>query len=69
MLSDEGKHVTQEEAAYARAKAEKVYSVFMGPPWAAAERGRESTKPQGPGKEGLHLVFGLCPDRCGGDIW
>lgn len=51
VLSDEGKHVTQEEAVYARAKAEKVNSVFMKPPWAAAERERESTKPQGPGKE------------------
>lgn len=39
VLGDEGKHVTWEEAACARVKAEKVYSVLMGPPWAVAEKG------------------------------
>lgn len=46
MLSDEGKHVTQEEAAYARAKAEKVNSVFMEPR-GLQQRGGESQQSRG----------------------
>lgn len=50
LLRVKGKHVTQEEAAYTRAKAEKGHRVFREAWWVA-----EMREAKGPGEDGPRL--------------